>query len=279
MRRLPFTLSVFVSAACLCTQATVQARADELIYRFHPGVHFSRTECLANDELNVILRELRSITGFTDLSIDKNGNLTFTEHHFLGGSNKARDLIRAAIRSSDSFTIAATNHSNTVAFAQLESILRYDDELGKKHEDWQVRIDFADFEELSGEKQALNSFGPGFGVLHELVHAVLGYPDPITETDQLGQCERYLNSIRAEVGLPQRLIYYPLRQLAVNRETQTPVFVGKLLFGWPDETDRKRKKTFLTFNLDRVCEARFQSSSIVSATYPSSETQLKKRGY
>jgi len=146
--------------------------------------------------------------------------------------------------------------------------------MGNKHEDWQIRIDFADFEELQGDKQALASFGPAFGVLHELVHAVVNYPDPLTESDQLGSCERYLNLIRAELGLPQRLIYYPMRQLAVSRETQLPTFLGKLVFGWPEEMGRERKKMFVTFNLERVCETRFVSSS--SATYLSSEIKPGK---
>ena len=252
MRRMLCTLAVFI-AASLCTLPAVLAATDDAIYRFHPGIHFSRKQCLTNHERSILLTELRSITGF-DLRVDEDGNLTFTDHHVVDGSITARELIRAAMRSNDSFTIAATNHSNTVAFAQLEPILRYDDGMGNKHEDWQIRIDFADFEELEGDTQALASFGPGFGVLHELVHAVVNYPDPLTESDQLGECERYLNSIRAELGLPQRLIYYPMRQLAVSRETQLPTFLGKLVFGWPEGMGRERKRIFVTFNLDRVCE-------------------------
>ena len=277
MRRMLLSLSVLVTAARLCSVPTVVATTDEPVYRFNPGLHFSRKLCLTNDERRFILSELRTITGFTDLRSDEGGNLIFSDHDYVGGSTTARELLRAATRTSDSFTIAATNHANTVAFAQLESILRYDDGMGKKHEDWQIRIDFADFEELSGDKQALKSFGPGFGVLHELVHAVLNFPDPLTESDQLGQCERYLNLIRTELGLPQRLIYYPMRQLTVSRETQLTTFQGKLRFGWPDETDRRRKDTFLSFNLDRVCEPRFRSPSpIGSRTYPTSDIQARK---
>jgi hypothetical protein len=253
MRRMLCTLAILI-AANFCTLPAVLAATDDPIYRFHPGIHFSQKQCLTNHERRFILAELRRITAF-DLRDDEDGNLTFTDHHPDGGSNTARELIRAAIRGNDSFTIAATNHSNTVAFAQLESVLRYNDGMGNTHEDWQIRIDFADFEELQGDNQALASFGPGFGILHELVHAVANYPDPLTESDQLGSCERYLNSIRAELGLPQRLIYYPMRQLAVSRETQLTTFLGKLVFGWPEEMGRERKKMFVTFNLDRVCES------------------------
>ena len=103
---------------------TVLAAKDDPIYRFHPGIHFSRKLCPTNHEQRFILAELQSITGF-ELHADKDGNLIFTDHHFVGGSNTARELMRGAMRSNDSFTITATNHSNTVAFAQLESILRY----------------------------------------------------------------------------------------------------------------------------------------------------------
>jgi hypothetical protein len=68
-----------------------------------------------------------------------------------------------------------------------------------------------------------------------------------------------------------------MRQLAVSRETQLPTVLGKLVFGWPEAMGRERKKIFVTFNLDRVCETRFRSSSSIgAATYLSSEIKPGK---
>src|ERR1041384_5899599 len=111
MRRMLCTLAILI-AANFCTLPAVLAATDDPIYRFHPGIHFSQKQCLTNHERRFILAELRRITAF-DLRVDEDGNLTFTDHHPDGGSNTARELIRAAIRGNDSFTIAGTNHSNT----------------------------------------------------------------------------------------------------------------------------------------------------------------------
>ena len=253
MRRMLFSSVILGAMVCLW-DATAVGSVNDSIYRFRPGLHISRKQCLSSDQSRSLIKELRRITGF-DLRIDRDDNVVFTDQQrYSAGSRAARELISAAIDSSDSFTIAATNHSPTVAFAQLESVLSYRDESGNKREDWQIRIDFADFEELRGERQTLDSFGTGFGVLHELVHALLNYPDPVTANDQLGQCERYLNTIREELGLPQRLAYYPLKQLTMSVETQLPTIEGRLLFGWPEEMRSKRTETFLRFNLGRVYE-------------------------
>ena len=114
---------------------------------------------------------------------------------------------RSAILSS--FFVESADHSTQVAFAQIESMLVYTDEANQRHNEWVIRIDFADFAQLRGDATALKAFNPGINMLHELTHAILKLPDPEGPNDQLGQCERYLNLMRAELGLPLRQYYFP----------------------------------------------------------------------
>jgi hypothetical protein len=70
-----------------------------------------------------------------------------------------------------------------------------------------VLIDFADFHEVIGDKEARAAFNVGWGVLHELDHVV----SDSTDSDKqglLGECETHINAMRREIGLPVRADYF-----------------------------------------------------------------------
>lgn len=75
--------------------------------------------------------------------------------------------------------------------------------------EWIIRIDFADFALLKGDDAARRAFSPGMNLMHELGHAILRLPDPEGPGDKLGECERFLNLMRAELSLPLRQYYFP----------------------------------------------------------------------
>jgi hypothetical protein len=231
-----------------------RATIADSIYRYHKGLHLSRERPLTNKELGLLVNGLRTLTGFLTIEITSNRDLTVADRaQISGGSALARDLFTAALDGDESFTIENWAHSSRIAFAQLDSVLRYSNG-GRSYEDWRIRIDFADFRELRGDKAALASFDPGMAFMHELTHAILRYPDPLDLNDQLGDCERYVNRIRAELRLPLREHYYPKNRVAISPGSLTGTPQGTIAFAINDEPARKQKSFSVTFALDQVVD-------------------------
>jgi len=69
-----------------------------------------------------------------------------------------------------------------------------------------ILIDFADFRQVTGDKQALAAFDVGWAVLHEIDHVVKDSHDP--QEDVAGDCEDHINRTRRELGLPVRNSYF-----------------------------------------------------------------------
>lgn len=159
----------------------------------------------SDTQLNSLVSGLKFWTGLTDLAFDPSGTLTLGGGcRTSGGSATARKLFLAAAASQDSFIIENSDNCPTIAFAQIQPIELYVDAANARHNVWKLRIDFADFDSLRGDHQALAAFDPAIGVLHELAHGVLNYFDPIDANDQIGECETFINQVRAELGLPLR---------------------------------------------------------------------------
>jgi hypothetical protein len=69
-----------------------------------------------------------------------------------------------------------------------------------------ILIDFADFRQVIGDKQALAAFDVGWAVLHEIDHVTEDSQDP--QQDVVGDCEGRINQMRRELGLPVRNSYF-----------------------------------------------------------------------
>ena len=230
-----------------------RASAADDLYPFRAGVHSSREHPLKQKQLQILLKELRFWTGLTEIGIDANEQLSLGDRsRVAGGSVTARALIIAAVGSQDSFILENRDHSPIIAFAQIAETDDYVDAAGHRHGGWQLRIDFSDFTNLRGDNASLASFDPAISMLHELAHGVLKLRDPISPEDQLGDCERHINRMRAELGLPERQNYYPRSRRVITIESPTEVLQGELTFLQRSEQTQKKKTLLVTFNLHRV---------------------------
>ena len=246
-------LLCIVAGLCWLSSWT-NAYAQDLPYHFHPGIRISQTKPVKTRELTGLIRELSWLSGL-DLKVDVDGAIHYNRNlPAVGGSAIARELLGKAIDSSDSFSVESADHSTQVAFAQIESTLSYTDEAKRRHNDWVIRIDFADFTQLKGDTDVLKAFNPGMNMMHELTHAILSLPDPEGPDDRLGECERYLNLMRAELGLPLRQHYLPKTRLARSPASLSQILQGEINFTHGHLSSKKAKQSLLTFNIAMVVD-------------------------
>jgi hypothetical protein len=228
--------------------SVAQAYTRDLPYRFHPGLRISSTKPLTTQELTDLIRELSSLSGL-HLSVGPDGAIHYdTQLPAVAGSAIARELLVKAIDNSDSFAVESANRSAEVAFAQIESTTTYSDGINPRRNEWVIRIDFTDFAQLRGEANAIKAFNPGMNMMHELTHAILKLPDPEGPNDPLGQCERHLNLMRAELGLPLRQNYFPKTRLARSPASLSQILQAELKF------THEHQDSLLTFDLALVVD-------------------------
>jgi hypothetical protein len=226
-----------------------QPYARDLSYQFRPGLRISQTKRPTNRELTGLIRELSSLSGL-QLKVDADGAIHYDpKRPAVGGSAIARELLVKAIDNSDSFSVGSANQSAQIAFAQIESTMTYTVGTNPSHNEWVIRIDFADFAELRGDDTAIKAFTPGMNLMHELTHAILKLPDPEGPADPLGQCEKYVNLMRAELGLPVRQYYFPKTRMARSPASLSQILQGELRF------TTKTDESLLTFNIELVVDS------------------------
>jgi len=247
-----FHLTVFVSARAYSLQTHPGAidRPD-----FRTGIRDSPSRPLTSRQRQALLEGLRQKTGLMDMRFDEDGVLQPGDRTRIeGGSPTARDLILAAAASRHSFRLENHDNSPTVAFAEIESTEDYEDEAGIRHVVWEFRFDFRDFTELRGPAEALAAFDPALQLMHELGHSVLGLHDPLSKSDELGDCERRVNLIRRELGLPLRQNYNAESRRAAIPGSSADCLKAEIFFMRGDGV--ARSKTFaLYFNAEQVCGA------------------------
>jgi len=245
-------LSILVGLCWL--SSWTQANTLDGLYHFHPGLRISQTKPLTTRELTGLIRELSSLSGL-HLEVDVDGTIHYDpELPPVGGSAIARELLVKAIDSSDSFSVESANNSNRIAFAQIESTTTYKNGTDPAQTGWVIRIDFADFAQLRGDAAAIKAFNPGMNLMHELTHAILRLPDPEGSKDPIGQCERYLNLMRAELGLPLRQYYFPKTRLARSPASLSQILQAELKFTHGDPHSKKVEESRLTFDIAMVVD-------------------------
>jgi hypothetical protein len=234
--------------AVLCLSPWTSAYTRDLTYHFRPGLRISYQKPLTTQEHTGLIRELSSLSGL-HLKVDEDGAIHYDPKvPAVGGSAIAREVLVKAIESSDSFSVESANNSQRIAFAQIESTTTYRNGMNPPQTEWIIRIDFADFAQLRGDAAAIKAFNPGLNLMHELTHAILRLPDPEGSDDMLGECERYLNRMRAELGLPLREYYFPKTRLWRSPTSLAQILQGELKF-----TDsKKREESLLTFDVAMV---------------------------
>ena len=172
--------------------SVIAAKTDNVVVR--ENVSTSNREELA--------RRLGRITGWKDLTFDVDGALKIS-NVAAGGSRTARDLLNKTFSGKRVILFEDASSRKDVVFCRVVS--------GKLDrtpaaEVYVVLIDFADFRQVTGDKQARAAFDVGWAVLHEIDHVVEDSEDP--QQDVAGDCEGHINRMRRELGLPVRNSYF-----------------------------------------------------------------------
>ena len=189
-----------------------------------------------------LARRLRTITGWTDLAFNSDGALRTRNGGPRNGSQSARDLLRRAFAGKRIILFEDASSRKDVVFCRV--VLGTMDQVTSS-EVYVVLIDFADFRQVTGDKQALAAFDVGWAVLHEIDHVVEDSQDP--QEDVVGDCEDHINRMRRELGLPVRNSYFfsflPLR----NNGNLVSRFV-RLGFDQDAAPSSKRKRYWLIWD-------------------------------
>jgi hypothetical protein len=197
-----------VGIVAIHTFLSAQFVTGDKDFRFRPGLRNSPNENrLDAKQLMIITKSLRERTGFAELDFDENGFLTLGDRmNFSGGSASARKLFIATLEMKKAIYLESCLKTSSVSFARIANHKTFEcHATGARINACSIQIDFSDFSWLRGDKQALASFDPGFVVIHELGHAVLGLSDSYDNLP--GDCEEMVNRIRRELNLPERQTY------------------------------------------------------------------------
>lgn len=211
-----------------------------------PGIYFSAEAAYQSSpaQQTKLVASLRRITGWQHLRVEERGHLTLAhDHEDAGGSAWARRVLRAVFRSGHRFVIENHAASRTVNFGQLDEGLKYeDDRSGIKLDIYRVRLDYDDFQQMQAGPEVRAAFDEGFTVLHELLHG-LGLDDTHIP-NELGECERVINHMRAELGLLLRDQY-----LGDVLRVSPYFFTMRLRFKSLAAAGQARKRHYLFFAL------------------------------
>jgi len=208
--------------------------------RFEPGVKNSPANTgMKFAQAEKLTQSLRQISGYQDLAFDERGYLILGKR-ISGGADLARMLLRTAVESNEIFEIESIEGSDAIAFGAFISTEFNNKEKGLVAFN-RIQLDFKDFGELRGEQRLLDAFDPAFVFLHEIAHGVWELPDE--GRGGLGECEAFINQIRRQLGLPERLRYhYQVRGQANGGE------LGEMIFIEQDSNGRHRPLKLLWDN-------------------------------
>ena len=189
-----------------------------------------------------LARRLRTITGWSNLDFNGDGALKIGDAVVRGGSKGARDLLNKSFSGKRVILFEDASARKDVVFCRVD--------LGKLNhmpatEVYVILIDFADFRQVSGDKQARAAFDVGWAVLHEIDHVVEDSQDP--KNDIPGDCEAHINRMRRELGLPVRNSYFFSFVPVENVSTVISRFV-RLGFDQESGPSSKRKRYWLIWD-------------------------------
>jgi len=251
---------VFFLWALVCALAplgsfTAYAQADP--WRYRTGLRNSpAVQRLSAAQLQTLLDSLRHKTGFLEMSFDEAGFLTLGDRtRYVGGSASARELLVATVDGPRAFILEAHDRSPAVAFAHLRTGYTLTSLRTKTQIETElVRLDFADFVHLRGDREVVAAFDLGFAVLHELVHGVLRLDDAVGDTTQVGACDEYVNRMRRELKLPERQGYAPrLRPTHATAADRTRLRAELLFARKSAEANRARiERFYLSWDEEKV---------------------------
>lgn len=170
------------------------------------GRNIVARENLSTVHRDELLKELRNITGWTNLQFNKDGVLELNSKRVENGSESARSLLETGMSGRDIIVIEDASSRADVAFCRVVPGRWKSSEHTASV--FVVLIDFKDFTKIVGDNEARPSFNVGWGFLHELDHVVNGSEDPENNSGTAGDCEAHINQMRTEIGLPIRSNYF-----------------------------------------------------------------------
>ena len=194
---------------------------------------------------NELAAKLRKITGWSELDFDREGALRLGHAASVGGSSTARELLAAAVYEKKVVVLEDSSKSEDVAFSRVIPG-QWKHSAPDSPPAFVVQIDFSDFNQVLGDRLALEAFNVGWGVLHELDHIVNDSPDA-TLPGETGECEAHINQMRRECNLPQRADYfYTLSPLTENTVFMTRLV--RLAFELDESPTNKKKRYWLVWD-------------------------------
>ena len=201
-------------------------------------------ESVSAEHRDELVDRLRAITGWSELAFADDGVLRIGEG-IESGSSSARDLISRAVSGNRAILLEDASSRKDVVFCRvvLGKLMR--DTTGESEVNI-VLIDFDDFRQVSGDKQARAAFDVGWAVLHEIDHVVSDSCDPDHDTS-LGDCETHINQMRRELGLPTRNSYF-FSFLPVKNDANLVSRFVRLGFDHVNNSSTKRKRYWLIWD-------------------------------
>jgi hypothetical protein len=168
----------------------------------------SRIVCreeLASARREVLADKLREITGLS-IEFALNGGLRVTSTVPHGGSPTARSLISKALSGTNVIVLEEASNRQDIVFSRVVPA-KWNHHASEMPPTFVVLIDFADFDHLLGDREALKAFNVGWAFLHELDHVVNDSSDSAS-ANEAGECEDHINVMRRECNLPLRADYF-----------------------------------------------------------------------
>lgn len=198
---------------------------------------------------NELVSKLRKITGWTNLKFDSDGWLRLGEGESVIGSQSARKLIKRAMSGESLIVLEDASQTSELAFARVV-LGKWKQEAPNSLLAFVVQIDFTDFQNVLGDRQALEAFNEGWVLLHELDHIVSDSSDPYYLED-IGECEYHINQMRRECDLPERSGYF-FTFLPVARDSTTISRLVRLAFDQEWGATNKKKRYWLIWDANIV---------------------------
>ena len=195
-----------------------------------------------------LINQLRKITGWADLDFE-NGRLRPGIAKTSGGSHTARELLKTATFGTTFVALEDASRRSDVAFSRVVPG-KWLKESTDNPIAFVVQIDFADFEYVFGDAQALEAFNAAWVLLHELDHIVNDSVDA-TLNDELGECESNINRMRQECNLPVRSEYF-FTFLPATKDSLFNNRLVRLAFDHQLDERGKKKRYWLMWDASRV---------------------------
>jgi RHS repeat-associated protein len=167
---------------------------------------------LKQDDKEKLIADWKEKTGYKDIQFIDGKLVINVKAGYIGGSEAYRtQLLDASTTKESRFELSSVS-SDKVAFAHTDEGHTTIDANGKRTSAavvYKLQIDFGDFKQLSGDKEAIEAFSVGIVTLHEIDHKLYGEltDKPNTDTDPGPVENMYINPGRRQLNLAERINY------------------------------------------------------------------------